>query len=273
MKKVIHLNKTFKLLGVIIGLLWLISSCQVINSNALFQIPKGENFTYDSLPLLPSEDYKLGPGDRFSFLFSTNNGERIILNQTGLNVNYDESTTNNANLTSRILNNQIDYLVRQNGTVELPKIGVINVENLSLIALEDSLEKILKKEYIDPFVQVRLTNQRVLVFPGRGKASVVYLQNTNTSLLEAIALSGGINNDGKAYSIKLMRRIKGKNKREIYKIDLSKIDGIYQAEMIVQANDYIYIDYKPRYASQTLIELGPWLSLITTSLAVIAIFR
>jgi polysaccharide export outer membrane protein len=62
-------------------------------------------------------------------------------------------------------------------------------------------------------------------------------------------------------------------KREIYKIDLSTIQGLKQAEMIVQSNDYIYVDYKPRYASAILQEVGPWLSLVTTALAVIVIFR
>lgn len=259
------------LLGVFIGLLWLISSCQVINSNALFQIPKGENFAYDSLPLKPKDNYRLSPGDRFNFIFSTNRGEKIILNQTGLNLNYDGSTNYNTRNLQNIY--QIDYLVRQNGEVELPLVGILNVENMTINELEDTLENILIKDYVDPYVQVRLTNQRVIVFPGRGKAEVVYLVNTNTSLLEAIALAGGINNDGKAYSIKLIRKIKGKNRREVYKIDLSNIDGIKQAEMIVQSNDYIYIDYKPRFASQILIESGPWLSIMTTTLAIYAIFK
>ena len=83
-KKATLLHRTLKTIGVFIVFNFLFSSCQVINSNALFQIPRGDVFTYDSLPLLPSEDYKLGPGDRFSFLFSTNNGEKIIAGLSGV---------------------------------------------------------------------------------------------------------------------------------------------------------------------------------------------
>jgi polysaccharide export outer membrane protein len=165
-----------------------------------------------------------------------------------------------------------DYLVRQDGTAEIPLIGNYKVSGLTVIELEDSLTSYLGKTFKDPFVQIRLTNQRVIVFPGRGSAQVVYLNNVNTSLLEVIALSGGISNDGRSNSIKLMRK-KGNGKREIYKIDLSTIQGLKQAEMIVQSNDYIYVDYKPRYASAILQEVGPWLSLVTTALAVIVIFR
>ena len=53
----------------IILLVPLFFSCRSLNTNALFQIPKGEDFFYDSIPLKPKEDYKIGPGDRFSFVF------------------------------------------------------------------------------------------------------------------------------------------------------------------------------------------------------------
>ena len=244
-------------------------SCRVINSNALFQIPKNIDFAYDSLPLVPNENYKRSRGDRFSFVFSTNKGEKIVLSQSGVSLdNQNNNVFGNQNQ-----QNRITYLIREDGTTELPIIGEISVAGLTIVEFEDTLESLLSKTYLDPYVQINITNQRVVVFPGRGQARVVYLQNTNTSLLEVIALAGGISNDGKAYSIKLMRTIKNKSKREVYKVDLSTIDGIKQAEMLVQSNDYIYVDYKPRYAGQVLIELGPWLSLVTTTLAVIAIFR
>ena len=38
----------------------LLSSCRNINSNILFKIPNGDSFKYDSIPLEPKEDYKLG---------------------------------------------------------------------------------------------------------------------------------------------------------------------------------------------------------------------
>ena len=64
--------------------LLLFSSCANFNSNILFKISKNADFKYDSIPLEPEEDFRLAPGDRFSFLFGTNNGEKIILNQSGV---------------------------------------------------------------------------------------------------------------------------------------------------------------------------------------------
>ncbi len=245
----------------------LLQSCKFwnnVNSNQMFKTPKDGSFKFDSLQMEPSEDYKIGVGDRFMFYFSTNNGERIINGLSGI------AGTNGQVM---MQNNQaiMDYLVRRDGTVELPVIGIYKVEGLSVIQLEDSLTKILSKQFQNPFVQIRLSNQRVIVFPGRGQAQVVYLTNINTTLLEVIAMAGGLGNDSYSNSIKIMRKNKS-GKRSVFKIDLSTIDGMKQAEMIVQSNDYIYIDYKPRIASGILTEVAPWISLVSTSLTLFFIF-
>jgi len=243
----------------------LISSCRNINSNILFKIPKGDDFKYDSIPLVPEENFKLAPGDRFNFIFGTNNGEKIILNQSGV-----ENTTMGSGSNSQMnqLNNSrntMTYLVRQDGTSNLPVLGSISVAEKTIVELEEEIRVLLSENYINPFVQIRVTNQRVIIFPGKGDAQVVGITNANTSLLEAIALAGGIRDEGRANSIKLMRKTKT-GKREIYKIDLSTIDGLNHAQMIVQSNDYIYVDFKPRFASAFLTEVTPWLSLLTTAL-------
>lgn len=239
-----------------------LNSCANFNSNILFKIPKNTDFEYDSIPLEPEQDFRLAPGDRFSFLFGTNNGEKIILNQSGITSEGIQSQSINQ---MRAQNNQFTYLVRQDGRANLPLLGEIKVSGKTILTLENEIKMLLSENYIAPFVQIRVTNQRIIIFPGKGDAQVVGLSNANTSLLEVIALAGGVRDEARSNSIKLMRKI-SPTKREIYKIDLSTIQGLKDAQMIVQSNDYIYIDFKPRYASTILQEIGPWLSLITTGL-------
>ena len=247
----------------------LLQSCNAwknINSNQMFKTPKDGTFKFDSLQMEPANEYKIGPGDRFFFFFSTNNGERIINSLSGVS---SENTQNQGMMQNS--QNRMDYLVRSDGTAEIPVVGEYSVAGLTVAQLEDSLTIILSKQFQSPFVQIRLSNQRVIVFPGRGQAQVVYLQNVNTSLLEVIAMAGGISDDGFSNSIKVMRQNKS-GKRSIFKIDLSTIEGLKAAEMIVQSNDYIYVDYKPRVASGILTEIAPWISLISTSLTLFFIF-
>ena len=58
--------------------------------------------------------------------------------------------------------------------------------------------------------------------------------------MEVIALAGGIAERGRADKVKLMRNVGGK--RIVYVLNLSTIEGLKYADMIVQANDYIYIN-------------------------------
>ncbi len=89
-------------------------------------------------------------------------------------------------------------------------------------------------------------------------------------MLEAIALAGGITERGRASKIKLIRK-NDKGKRVVYKIDLSTIDGLGYADIIVQANDYIYVEPVPEIGREILKEVTPIVSLITSAALVISI--
>ena len=185
-----------------------------VNSNLMFQIEEDSAFKFDSIPLKPSTDYKIGPGDRFSFYFSTNDGEKIVYNLSGVDPNTNMNRMNASNLMIQ------DYLVRTDGTAELPVIGILKVSGLTAIQLEDTLVDILSKNYVSPFVQIKLTNQRVVIFSGRGVAQVLPLPNVNTTLLEVLASAGGIGEDGMANSIKLIRKTNEGKLGEIVKTRL-----------------------------------------------------
>ena len=256
------LNKVMKSVGFIGLVVLLLSSCAQITTNEMFHISKDSNFTYDSIPTGPLDEHKISAGDRFSFLFSTNNGEKIIFGSSGLTNPSNTIQSNNTSIAQ-------DYLVQQDGSVELPLIGILQVAGMTTRALEEKLELLLSKDYLLPFVQIKVTNQRVIIFPGKNSAQVIILQNTNTSLIEVIALANGIREDGFANAIKLMR--KTGNKRAVYKIDLSTIEGLKQGEMLVQSNDYIYINSKKRIGREILKDVTPWLSIFSSSLAIFAL--
>ena len=126
------------------------------------------------------------------------------------------------------------------------------------------------RDYIDPFVILRVVNRRVIVSTGAGgRATVVTLDNANTRLIEALALAGGIQDRGKAKEIKVIREYK--DSTQVYKFDLSTIEGIEGANMIVQANDIIYVEPTPRIASELLQDWIPVLTLFTSIVAAYAL--
>ena len=232
----------------------LFQSCG-INSNLMFKQAKGEE-NNDSIPLQPVAAYRISPDDKITFTLSTNNGSDIIEGISGVSENGNKqgkATT--------------EYFVRRNGDVEIPVLGIVNVGGLTVEECEDKLIELFSTEYQQPFVQVRITNQRVIVFPGNGSdATVVQLKNSNTTLMEALALAGGITDRGKANTVKLMRRIDGE--RKVYVIDLSTIEGLKYVDMIVQANDYIYVEPTPEIAKEIAKDVVPIVSLLSSAIVI-----
>lgn len=245
-------------------LLFLSASCGV-NSNIMFKSPKGKNgnvssnqVNLDSISKLPTTDFKISRDDKITFTISNNFGHKIIENQTGV--------TNQGNGSQR----ELEYLVKSNGYVELPVIGDVHVEGLTIKQCEDTLAKLYSKEHQTPFVQVKVTNQRVIVFPGDGSdAKVIPLRNNNTTLMEAIAEAGGITNRGRANRIKLIRKVDGV--RKIFVIDLSKEEGLQFTDLIVQSNDYIYVEPNPRLAQEVVAQIAPFASLVGSLVVVLTV--
>ncbi len=235
-----------------------LTSCG-INSSILFKTAKGDVAISDSIPMRPQSDYRISVDDKLNFTISTNQGAKIIDQLSGTNFSAAGSVGNSA-----------DYLVRKNGQVELPLLGNVKAAGLTVEEFEDTLQSLFSKEYQNPFVQVKITNKRVLVFPGEaGKASVVPLLNENTTLMEALAQAGGIMDRGKANNIKIMRRENGV--RKVYQIDLSTIEGLQYSDIVLQANDYIYIEPEPRIASEIVKEIAPVISIFSSALVIFTV--
>lgn len=231
------------------GIITIATSCGV-NSNIMLKQAKGTEVNSAEIPLTPKEDYRIAVNDKISFRLFSNDGADL-LNQT--------------NATSQVVSqdNQMVYDVRTNGNVELPIIGAVKIEGLTIEACEDTLETLYGNELKDPFIKLSVTNQRVIVFPGNGSdAKVVQLTNPNTTLLEAIAMAGGIADRGKANTVKLMRVENGE--RIVYVMDLSVIEGLKFTDMIVQANDYIYVEPTPELGKEVIEKIIPVTSLVTT---------
>ena len=244
-----------------------------INSNLMFKSPKNSISETDTVkskyytlidknevPLLPQEDYKISKDDKITFLLSTNDGQDIVSGQTGVS---SESTSGQSN--------QIEYVVRSDGNVFLPLIGDLYIVGMTVKQSEEKLKELYTAHYLNPFVQVTVTNKRVIVFPGDGgSAKVVIIKNNNTTLMEVIAEVGGISERGKANTIKLMRSVNGK--REIYPIDLSTIEGLAFADMIVQANDYVYVEPHPKLGREVLAQVTPIVAILSSALVLFTVF-
>lgn len=250
-------NLTFKKILYFLVLSVLFTGC--INQNIMLKTKK--DFVYTKSQDKDSssfKEYKISPNDIIEFRIFSNDGFKLIdLTSIG--------GVGGGGQGMNFMQNSLQYNVDKDGSVKLPILGKTPIKGYTLRQAEFMLETKYSEYYIKPFVLLSVTNRRVIVFPGSaGSARVIYINNNNTTLIEAIALAGGISENGKARKVKLIR---GDLKNpEVYLIDLSTIEGIKQAEMAVQANDIIYVEPRRNISVQLLREITPVLSLVTSIL-------
>jgi len=216
------------------------------------------DFTYDQLQdSVTKQSYKIEVNDLVQVRLFSNDGFKII---------------NIENVTGNYSRIDLDYLVEKDGRAKLPLVGKVSLLGLTIAEAETFLQSKYDDFYVNPFVSVKVVNKRVIIFPGNGgKAQVINLQNNNTTVIETIALSGGIQEDGKAYKVKLIRN-DGTNKPKVYLMDLSKIEGIAMGNTVVMANDIIYVEPRYRLAKTLIGEVTPILSLITSTFLLYSLF-
>ncbi|MBA2610783.1 MAG: polysaccharide biosynthesis/export family protein [Bacteroidetes bacterium] len=237
----------------------ILSSCKIFRSNLMLKTPKDYNYDklLDSITRL---DYKIAANDAIQYRVFTNDGFKLI----------DLATT-----TAGAFRNDLDVIVESNDSIKMPLLGRLKVGGLTLRQAEKLMEERYAEYYVKPFVNLKVINKRVIVFPGNGGgARVIALANNNTTVMESIASAGGIPEDGKAYKVKLIRNNEDPIKKPyVYLMDLSKIEGITQARSKVQANDIIYVEPRYRPFKTLATEITPLVTLITSALILLQFYR
>jgi len=167
---------------------------------------------------------------------------------------------------------QFNYPVLPDGTAKLPVIGDVHVMGLSVREAELLLEERYAQYYQKPFVLLAVGNRRVVVFPGGGgDAKVVGLENNNTTLLEVLVKAGGVAKRGDAHRVKLFRREGGQ--RKVMQFDLSDINNLKYADVVMQADDVVYVQPNAELARGILQEVTPLITLLTTTILVVGIVQ
>ena len=111
-------------------------------------------------------------------------------------------------------------MVNRDGSINIPEIGKIFVSGLSLESASDLIKNKIKIAYIGVEAFVTLVNVRdiQILISGSAYRPGMYTLNGNSSLLHAIAMAGGISDNGSYREVNLIR-----NNEIISSIDLYDI--------------------------------------------------
>ncbi|MCR9066914.1 MAG: polysaccharide biosynthesis/export family protein [Cytophagales bacterium] len=236
-----------------------LSSCKLFFPNYLFR-DNGNLVYFELSDSLQNEAQTIMPGDVITFFLTTREGYQLV-----------DAAATGGGMMNQQMGFRPSYIVRPEGTVEFPIVGDVSVLGMTRLELENLLEEKYSGVYNDPFILLEVTNRRAFVFTGLGGGRVISLPTENTTLIEVIALVGGIPQGAKSHKIRVIRG--DMDAPSIKKVDFSTIDGLKDADFIIQPNDLIVIEPITRVAPAVLRELTPVLTLITTVLTFYLLIR
>jgi len=222
-----------------------------------------QDYVYDNPPAdSVGKEYRLAANDMITFQLYTNEGAMIL----------DFTTNTESGRQQGLTFREFVYMIDSEGFIELPTIGKVNVSGYTLFEAQEMLEGMYENQFNFPYALIQVINRRVIVFRGSGAdAQVVPMTNNNISVVEALALAGGLSARANASKVKLIRKVAGN--QEVYLMDLSTIEGIRYANMTVQAGDIIYVEPVPEIASEVLKDVAPFVTIISGFAFIYAIFN
>ena len=133
------------------------------------------------------------------------------------------------------------YLVDVDGNIDFPVLGKMHVAGLTRLQLQDTVTaRLTRGGYLeDPFVIVRFNTFKIF-FIGAGGGKVVNVPNERCTFLEALALSGGLDNFTPRDRIAVMREVNGKMVMRY--LDPRSSDVFNDPFFMLHQNDFIITD-------------------------------
>ena len=186
---------------------------------------------------IPMYDAKIMPKDLLTIIVNTTDPEVAIpfnmTVQTSVNVAHSASLTHQPTLQQ--------YLVSNDGTIDFPVLGVLNVVGLTKDELEDLICKKLKG-YIEeePIVTVRMVNYKISVLGEVARPGVFTISNEKVSIFEALALAGDLTIWGMRDNVTVIRE-NADGHRDIIVLNLNNADIANSPYYYLQQNDILYV--------------------------------
>lgn len=246
--KIIH----YFILFVVMGLL---SCSRVFMPYELFHIDKNISLS-DPDQLLETKPYILRTGDVISVTIFPNKGLELISP-------FQQQSAH--------LSENFKVTVERDGCVDFPALGRIQVAGKTLELLRQQLSELYAGIISDPYIQAAVTHHTVTVFTGgRNSGKSLTFQVPEASVIEVIALAGGINM-GKAREIYLIRNEDSQPK--IYKLDLSKAQHVKYAYAPVYSGDIILVRSQSNTYRIVIENILPYMNIITTILLIMNLLK
>lgn len=159
-------------------------------------------------------------------------------------------------------------MVDASGNIEVPKVGTLNVRDLTLIQLKDSLKTLFGEWILNPVVDIKILNKDITVLGEVRNPGVYDVDKDHNSLFEMIARSGGIEDYAHLKYVKVFRQ-EGPHVR-VATINLKEYGGYFAQNIQLLPSDIVVIPSKKyKEFDRRISIIIPFTSALTSA----AIFR
>lgn len=188
-------------------------------------------YTLNNEPLkIEFKSAKVNPGDILDIKVSALNPESVVI--------FNSSLSGNVNQQPEILKIN-GYLVDENGQINYPVLGAINVQGLTTSEISNLFKEKLADYVQNPTVTVRLVNYKVSVLGEVARPGTYTFLEERISLPQVLGQAGDLTINGNRRGVDLLRYQNGELKT--YQLDLTSGDLTSTEFFFMEPNDVIYV--------------------------------
>ncbi|ODT55803.1 MAG: hypothetical protein BGP01_11715 [Paludibacter sp. 47-17] len=180
-----------------------------------------------------TELYKVQAGD---YLYIKVNSTREEIDKL-YNLGSNQQLTQLGNATSA---KYFSYLVKDNGTIDFPYLGEVEVAGKTTTEIRHEIQAKLSRSMDSFSVQVVLTNASFSVLGEVRKPGQYPMSRDQITLFEAISMAGDITGFGKRNQIRIVRPTPGGS--TTINVDLTDKNVIDSQRYFIYPNDLIYVE-------------------------------
>lgn len=264
------------------------TSCDVYRRDILFKASREmeKEFAKNSLDIKVPSNYLTKKNDYLEFIIFTNKGESVIDPTSEFMKQVNALGVGAARSNAK-------YLIQADGCADLPILGHIKIDSLSIHQTDSLLAEKYGKYYQDVFVMSKVSNRKIYLLGigsggslgavgggmagggggggGSSKTTVFELENENVTLIEVLAKVGGVGRYSHANRIKVIRG--DLRNPTIFTVDITKYDSFQKSNLIMQPNDIIYVEPLRRGFLEFFGDFSSLATIFSTALSVYLITK
>jgi len=211
-------------------------------------------------------DYKLQPGDNLYIRFINTIDERNAAALAGDNTSRTYSTSSDASIYLH------SYTLDENGCIELPLTGKIELKNLTVDGAKEKMQTEINKFVNQTTLIVKLSNFNLTVLGEVAKPGMYKVYQSQINLFEAVSMAGNMTNFAKKNEVKIIRQTDTGS--EIHIVDMGQADILSSPYYYLKPNDIVYVEpLKIKQWGFTTFPYSTVLSIVTLAITLFNLLK